>query len=202
MHPKERTIQTAEHWGSINNASKNPNAKPEFHALCKYFVWRRERRKYLGRCLKTSKHIQDSKSKTKNTPKGKDISNCTEHWDQTEETRHQTKSQNNKKQNHPQVWASQKQTYLLQKTARLLPLAPEAPCCRADKNRNMDFHLLSKHWEEICNISSLARKEMHSMKGAKTGYMLTLGAPQIRLFLFFLVKLTKNNLLWFHLDIC
>jgi hypothetical protein len=66
----------------------------------------------------------------------------------------------------------------------------------------MDFHLLSKHWEEICNISSLARKEMHSMKGAKTGYMLTLGAPQIRLFLFFLVKLTKNNLLWFHLDIC
>jgi hypothetical protein len=57
----------------------------------------------------------------------------------------------------------------------------------------MDFHLLSKHWEEIRNISSLLRKEMHSVKGAKTGYMLTLGAPQISFLSFLPCQINKEQ---------
>jgi hypothetical protein len=53
--------------------------------------------------------------------------------------------------------------------------------------------------KKCATLSSLSRKEMHSVKGAKTGYMLTLGAHK---FVSFLSNLTKNNLLWVHLDIC
>lgn len=152
--------------------------------------------------MKTGKQIQDSKSKTKSTPKGKDISNCRALRPNRRDT---TPNEITKQQKikSPTSLSFTKTDILAAKHCRLLPLRPEALCCRADKNRNMDFHLLSKTLgRNMQHFFSLTQADTQCGRSQNWIYVNPRCPHKFVSFFSSLSNLTKNNLLWFHLDIC
>ncbi len=151
--------------------------------------------------MTTCKHIQDSKSKTKSTPKRKDISNCRALRPNRKDTTPNEIAKQQKKKS-PTSLSFTKTGILAAKHCRLLPLRLKPSAAELTRIATWISISRANIGKKCATLTSLSRKEMHSVKGAKTGYMLTLGTQNFVSFFSSLSNLTKNNLLWVHLDIC
>jgi hypothetical protein len=149
------------------------------------------------------KYIQNSKPNITNVSERKDNSNCRALRPNRRDTTTNEITKQPKKKS-PNKFELHKNRHTCCKTLPAAAAAPEALCCGADKNRKHGFPSLEQNTGQKCAtfLPSLARKDIHSVKGAKTGYMLTLGAHKFVSFFSSLSNLTKNNPLWVHLDIC
>ncbi len=115
---------------------------------------------------------------------------------ETKQKRHDNKRNHKttKKKITQQVWASQKQTYLLQNTAGCCRCA-WSPLLRSWQESQTWISISwAKHWAEMCNISSFSRTQRHTQcERSQNWVYVNPRCPQIRFFLFILVKLNKEQ---------